>query len=50
MERGTSPSFRRRPESSDLKDGIECPDNYGLIFEPLLREKKWDRGGKDACQ
>jgi len=31
MEKGSSPSFRRRPESSDLKDGIGCPYNYGLI-------------------
>jgi len=43
MEKGSSPSFRRRPESSDLKDGIGCPYNYRLIgkkpfhlYEPIL--------------
>ena len=41
MERGSSPSFRRRPESSDLKDGIGCLYNYGLISN--LREVRYDR-------
>jgi hypothetical protein len=33
--RGPFPSFRRTPESSDLKDGIECPYNNGLTSKFL---------------
>ena len=48
MERGSSPSFRRRPESGDLKDGIGCLYNYGLISKSF-RRKPESRGSPDAC-
>jgi len=41
MERDSSPSFRRRPESSDLKDGIGCPYNYGLISNKKNPAGNW---------